>query len=114
MLSSALHYHHDQAQFTNQTGYSNPKVDDLLMVTAPDPARAAASPELKRFSRRLAHLVLFDEEGVDFASKKLNGLWAGIDSRDRWDWSGCQVTLCLVRAKHFSRVQKMLRPYHSL
>jgi peptide/nickel transport system substrate-binding protein len=28
--------------------------------------------------------VLFDEETVDFASKKLTGLWPGIDARDQW------------------------------
>jgi len=29
-------------------------------------------------------LVLYDEEGIDFATKKLNNVWLGIDSRDRW------------------------------
>jgi peptide/nickel transport system substrate-binding protein len=78
-----------KAQFTNQTGYSNAKVDDLLAkaATAPDvKARAGFYGELQTIlANDLPSLVLFDEEGVDFASKKLNGVWSGIDSRDRWD-----------------------------
>lgn len=78
-----------KAQFTNQTGYSNPKVDELLAkaATAPDvKARASFYGELQTIlANDLPSLVLFDEEGVDFASKKLSGLWTGIDSRDRWD-----------------------------
>ena len=78
-----------KAQFTNQTGYTNPKVDELLAkaATAPDvKARAAAYAEAQVIlAKDLPSLVLFDEEGVDFASKKLSGVWAGIDSRDRWD-----------------------------
>ena len=32
----------------------------------------------------LPSLVLFDEETVDFASRKLSGLWPAIDARDQW------------------------------
>ena len=78
-----------KAQFTNQTGYTNPKVDDLLAKAATAPgvqARAGFYGELQTIlANDLPSIVLFDEEGVDFASKKLSGTWAGIDSRDRWD-----------------------------
>ncbi len=77
------------AQSTNQTGYSNPKVDELLAKAATTPAqkdRAAIYTEVQAIlSADLPSLVLYDDEGVDIASKKLNGLFVGIDSRDRFD-----------------------------
>lgn len=75
-------------QFTNQSGYSNPRVDELLQraAVAPNQAeRAAAYKEAQVIlNEDLPSLVLFDEAGIDFATKKLNGLWQSIDSRDRW------------------------------
>jgi peptide/nickel transport system substrate-binding protein len=35
-------------------------------------------------SDELPSLVIYDEEGIDFATKKLNNVWLGVDSRDRW------------------------------
>lgn len=74
--------------FTNATGYSNPEVDSLLgeAATAPDRARRA---EIYRrlqaiLNDDLPSLVLFDEETVDFANKRLTGLWPAIDARDQW------------------------------
>ncbi|HEX7587823.1 MAG TPA: ABC transporter substrate-binding protein [Anaerolineae bacterium] len=78
-----------KAQFTNQTGYSNSTVDDLLNKAATAPLqkdRAVFYQNVQTIlSADLPSLVLFDDEGVDFASKKLNGLFVGIDSRDRFD-----------------------------
>lgn len=78
-----------KAQFTNQTGYSNPVVDDLLNKAATTAAQEDRAPFYMNaqtiLSADLPSLVLFDDEGVDFASKKLNGLFTGIDSRDRFD-----------------------------
>jgi peptide/nickel transport system substrate-binding protein len=78
-----------KAQFTNQTGYSNPKVDDLLTKASTTPAqkdRAAFYMDAQAIlSVDLPSFVLFDDEGVDFASKKLNGIFSGIESRDRFD-----------------------------
>ena len=78
-----------KAQFTNQTGYSNPTVDDLLNKAATTPLQKDRAVFYQNaqtiLSADLPSLVLFDDEGVDFASKKLNGLFVGIDSRDRFD-----------------------------
>jgi peptide/nickel transport system substrate-binding protein len=78
-----------KAQFTNQTGYTNPTVDDLLNKAAITPNQKDRAPFYQQaqtiLSADLPSLVLFDDEGVDFASKKLNGLFVGIDSRDRFD-----------------------------
>ena len=77
------------AQSTNQSGYSNPKVDELLAKAATTPGqkeRAAIYSEVQTIlASDLPSLVLFDDEGVDVATKKLNGLFVGIDSRDRFD-----------------------------
>ena len=74
--------------FTNATGYSNPEVDRLLgeAATAPDrDERAKLYRQLQAIlNEDLPSLVLFDEETVDFASKKLSGLWPAIDARDQW------------------------------
>jgi peptide/nickel transport system substrate-binding protein len=74
--------------FTNATGYSNPDVDKLLgdAATAPDrDERAKTYRQLQAIlNDDLPSLVLFDEETVDFASKKLTRLWPGIDARDQW------------------------------
>jgi peptide/nickel transport system substrate-binding protein len=73
---------------TNCTGYSDPEVDKLLgeAATAPDRKdRAAIYIQLQQIlNDALPSLVLFDEETVDFATKKLTGLWPAIDARDQW------------------------------
>ncbi len=78
-----------KAQFTNQTGYTNPKVDELLTKAATTPAQKDRGTVYKDVQALLAtdlpSLVLFDDEGVDFASKKLNGVFGAIESRDRFD-----------------------------
>ena len=77
-----------RAQFVNATGYSNAKVDELLnkaSVTPGQADRAALYREAQAIlSDELPSLVIYDEEGIDFATKKLNNLWLGVDSRDRW------------------------------
>jgi peptide/nickel transport system substrate-binding protein len=73
---------------TNCTGYSNPKVDALLgeAATAPDrDRRAAIYQELQAILNvDLPSLVLYDEETVDFATRRLTDLWPSIDARDQW------------------------------
>jgi peptide/nickel transport system substrate-binding protein len=74
--------------FTNCTFYSNPDVDKLLAEAATAPDRGHRAEVYQRLQTilndELPSLVLFDEETVDFASKKLTGLWPGIDARDQW------------------------------
>lgn len=76
-------------QFLNSTGYSNPQVDALLTKAATTADQTARADLYKQVDAILAvdlpSLVLFDEEGVDFATKKLSGIWLANDSRDRWD-----------------------------
>jgi peptide/nickel transport system substrate-binding protein len=73
---------------TNASGYSNPKVDDLLgqAATATDrDVRARLYRELQVIlNEDLPSLVLFDEETVDTASKKLSGVFPALDARDQW------------------------------
>ena len=73
---------------TNASGYANPKVDELLgqAATAADrPARARAYKELQVIlNDDLPSLILFDEETVDTASRKLSGVFPGLDARDQW------------------------------
>lgn len=73
---------------TNASGYSNPKVDDLLgrAATATDrDVRAKLYKELQVIlNEDLPTLVLFDEETVDTASKKLTGVFPALDARDQW------------------------------
>jgi peptide/nickel transport system substrate-binding protein len=75
-------------QFLNATGYSNPRIDDLLnraSITPNQADRAVLYKEAQTIlSEDLPSLVLYDEEGVDFATKKLNNVWLALDSRDRW------------------------------
>jgi peptide/nickel transport system substrate-binding protein len=77
-----------RAQFVNATGYSNKEVDDLLgraAVAADKAARARLYRQAQEIlNEDLPTLVLYDEVGTDLASRKLNGLWKGIDGRDRW------------------------------
>ncbi|MEP6720113.1 MAG: ABC transporter substrate-binding protein [Variovorax sp.] len=73
---------------TNASGYANPKVDDLLSqaATATDRAvRAKLYKELQVIlNDDLPTLVLFDEETVDTASRKLTGMFPALDARDQW------------------------------
>ncbi|HEX9116386.1 MAG TPA: ABC transporter substrate-binding protein [Anaerolineae bacterium] len=77
-----------RTQFTNASFYSNAKVDELMAKAAVTPLqkdRTALYGEMQTIlAADLPSLVLFDEEGYDFATKKLNGLWGSIDSRDGW------------------------------
>lgn len=73
---------------TNASGYSNPKVDELLSqgATLSDrAARAKAYRELQAIlNEDLPTLVLFDEETVDTASLKLQNVFPALDARDQW------------------------------
>ena len=74
---------------TNASGYSNAKVDELLSKAAVTPdqkQRAALYQELQTIlAADLPSLVLYDDDPVNFASKKLNGLWTTIDTREKWE-----------------------------
>jgi peptide/nickel transport system substrate-binding protein len=73
---------------TNASGYSNAKVDELLGLAATAADRAARAKAYKELqvilNEDLPSLVLFDEETVDTASKKLTGVFPGLDARDQW------------------------------
>ncbi len=73
---------------TNCTGFSDPDVDRQLAEAAIAPDRDHRAEIYRRLqvvlNEQLPSLVLFDEETVDFASRKLTGLWPAIDARDQW------------------------------
>lgn len=73
---------------TNASGYSNPKVDALLAEAATSVDRAQRARDYKALqvilNEDLPSLVLFDEETVDTASKKLSGVFPALDARDQW------------------------------
>ena len=73
---------------TNASGYSNPKVDEMLGLAATAADRAARAKVYKDLqvilNDDLPSLVLFDEETVDTASKKLGGVFPALDARDQW------------------------------
>jgi len=73
---------------TNASGYSNPKVDDLLAQAATATDRAMRAKLYRALqvilNEDLPSLVLFDEETVDTTSKKLTGTFPALDSRDQW------------------------------
>ena len=73
---------------TNASGYANPKVDDLLTQAATAVDRAVRADLYKQLqvilNEDLPTLVLFDEETVDTASKKLTGVFPALDARDQW------------------------------
>jgi peptide/nickel transport system substrate-binding protein len=77
------------APFVNASGYSNPQVDDLLAKASTAPTQEERAPFYKQLQTilndDLPSLILYDESGIDFGNKKLNGLWTSIDSRNRWD-----------------------------
>lgn len=74
---------------TNATGYSNAKVDELFnkaAVTPDQKARAALYQEAQAIlADEMPTLVLYDDDPVNFASKKLKGLWTTIDTREKWE-----------------------------
>jgi peptide/nickel transport system substrate-binding protein len=78
----------NRAPNTNASGYSNPKVDDLLNQAATAPERATRAKLYKDLqvilNEDLPSMVLFDEETVDTASRKLTGVFPGLDARDQW------------------------------
>ncbi len=73
---------------TNASGYANPKVDEMLARAASlvdRDARASVYKELQVvLNEDLPTLVLFDEETVDTATKKLTGVFPALDARDQW------------------------------
>ncbi|MFT4269280.1 MAG: ABC transporter substrate-binding protein [Xenophilus sp.] len=73
---------------TNASGYSNPKVDELLAQAATSVDRAQRARDYKALqailNEDLPSLVLFDEETVDTASKQLTGVFPALDARDQW------------------------------
>lgn len=74
---------------TNATGYSNTVVDGLFAKAAVTPdqgARAALYVEAQKIlADEMPTLVLYDDDTVNFASKKLAGVFGAIDVRDRWE-----------------------------
>jgi peptide/nickel transport system substrate-binding protein len=74
---------------TNATGYSNARVDELLGKAAVTPSqeqRAVLYKELQTIlAADLPSLVLYDDDPINFASKKLKGLWTTIDTREKWE-----------------------------
>ncbi len=81
--------------FTNPTGYSNPKVDDLFAQAAAAPVRderrKAYFEVQKIIADDLPALVLIDRTEVDAASAKFRGLWQSAEPYDLWDrvwWTG--------------------------
>ena len=74
---------------TNATGYSNAKVDELFAKAATTPEQKDRAPlyveAQKILAADLPSLVLYDDDTVNFATKKLKGVFSGIDTRDRWE-----------------------------
>ncbi|MEO6060376.1 MAG: ABC transporter substrate-binding protein, partial [Thermoflexales bacterium] len=74
---------------TNATGYSNAKVDELFAKAATTPEqkdRAGLYVEAQKIlAADMPSLVLYDDDTVNFATKKLKGVFSGIDTRDRWE-----------------------------
>lgn len=72
----------------NPTGYSNPKVDELLSKAgsvADRTERAKYYVEAQKIlNQDVPSLVLFDELQADAYSKKLSGLYAGQNPDDQW------------------------------
>lgn len=77
-----------RAQYNNATFYSNPRVDELLgkgsTATTPQDRAPFYKEAQVILNNDLPSLVLFEELGVDVATRKLSGLWKSWDSRDRW------------------------------
>ncbi len=64
-------------------------MDELLgkaAVTPDQKDRAAIYKELQTIlAADMPTLVLYDDDPINFASKKLNGLWTTIDTREKWE-----------------------------
>lgn len=77
-----------QASNTNGSGYSSPEVDDLLSkasTIADVGERGAIYKQVQAIlSKDMPSVVLYDESGVDLATKKLHGLWESVDTRAQW------------------------------
>lgn len=75
--------------FTNPTGYSNPKVDELFTQAATVPAREERRKlyfEVQRIiAEDLPTLNLIDRTEADAASAKFRGLWQSAEPYDEWD-----------------------------
>lgn len=78
----------EPTQFANATGYSKPKVDELLLDATRTVEKRKRAVHYKKaqeiLNEDLPCLVLFDGVAVDAASKNITGLWAGSNGRDRW------------------------------
>jgi peptide/nickel transport system substrate-binding protein len=75
--------------FTNPTGYSNGKLDDLLARAATVPARDERRKLYFEAQRIIADdlpaLNLIDRTEVDAARAGLRGLWQSAEPYDEWD-----------------------------
>ena len=75
--------------FTNPTGYSNPKLDELLARAATVPARDERRKLYSEAQRIIADdlptLNLIDRTEVDAARAGLRGLWQSAEPYDEWD-----------------------------
>ena len=75
--------------FTNPTGYSNPKVDELFAQAASTPVRDERRKAYLEVQKILAEdlpaLVLIDRTEVDAASANFRGLWQSAQPYDLWD-----------------------------
>ncbi len=80
--------------FSNPTGYSNPKVDELFRegaLTVRTVERKKYYDELQvLLSRELPLIPLIDRTEVDAAQANLHGLWQSGQPYDEWDqaWRG--------------------------
>lgn len=78
----------EPTQFANASGYSNREVDKLLLQATrvvDERERAKRYKEVQEIlNEDLPSLVLFDGVAADAASKRVTGLWAGANGRDRW------------------------------
>ncbi|HET8589675.1 MAG TPA: ABC transporter substrate-binding protein, partial [Nakamurella sp.] len=72
----------------NATGYSNPKVDELLTkageVSDQDKRSDYYYQAQQILNEDLPTLILFDEQQADAYSKRLSGLYAGQNPDDQW------------------------------
>ncbi len=72
----------------NATGYSNPKVDELLKeageVSDRDKRAAYYFQAQEILNEAVPTLILFDEQQADAFSNKLHGLYAGQNPDDQW------------------------------
>jgi peptide/nickel transport system substrate-binding protein len=73
---------------TNASGYADAKVDEMLAQAATAVNRDERARIYKALqvvlNEELPTLVLFDEETVDTASRKLTGVFPALDARDQW------------------------------